>query len=125
VRRAFAVRPIRGLAVAVTVDGAFAEAPNRFPPSKSPLASPNAIPFHLRRRSPYRQLTGDRRNADANKQRSVPSKDWKPKEIREKAVGGAGEYLATLDEAAFGAASPVIAKFISRSGPAALRTGAH
>jgi transposase len=40
--------------------------------------------------------------ADANKQRSVPSKDWKPEEIKENAVRAAREYLATLDDAAFG-----------------------
>ena len=63
--------------------------------------------------------------ADANKQRSVPSKDWKPEEIKENAVRAAREYLATLDDAAFGAASPVTPKFISRSDPAAQWTGAH
>ena len=63
--------------------------------------------------------------ADANKQRSVPSKDWKPDEIKESAVRAAREYLATLDDAAFGAASPVTPKFISRSDPAAQWTGAH
>jgi IS5 family transposase len=63
--------------------------------------------------------------ADANKQRSVPSKDWKPEEIKESAVRAAREYLATLDGATFGAASPVTPKFISRSDPAAQRTGAH
>ena len=35
------------------------------------------------------------------------------------------EYLVTLDDAAFGAASPVTQKFISRSDPAAQWTGAH
>jgi transposase len=63
--------------------------------------------------------------ADANKQRSVPSREWKPEEIKESAVRAAREYLATLDEAAFGAASPVTPKFISRSDPAAQWTGAH
>jgi Transposase domain (DUF772)/Transposase DDE domain len=63
--------------------------------------------------------------ADANKQRSVPGKDWKPEEIKENAVRAAQEYLATLDDAAFGAASPVTPKFISRSDPAAQWTGAH
>ena len=63
--------------------------------------------------------------ADANKQRSVPSKDWKPEELKEDAVRAAREYLATLDDAAFGAASPVTPKFISRSDPAAQWTGAH
>ena len=63
--------------------------------------------------------------ADANKQRSVPSKDWKPEEIKDNAVRAAREYLATLDDAAFGAASPVTPKFVSRSDPAAQWTGAH
>jgi transposase len=63
--------------------------------------------------------------ADANKQRSVPSKDWRPEELKENAVRAAREYLATLDDAAFGAASPVTPKFISRSDPAAQWTGAH
>jgi hypothetical protein len=62
---------------------------------------------------------------DANKQRSVPSKDWKPEKIKENAVRAAREYLATLDDAAFGAASPVTPKFISRSDPAAQWTGEH
>ncbi len=63
--------------------------------------------------------------ADANKQRSVPSKDWKPEELKEDAVRAAREYLATLDDAAFGAASPLTPKFISPSDPAAQWTGAH
>ena len=53
--------------------------------------------------------------ADANKQRSVPSREWKPEEIRETATRAAQEYFAALDDAAFGAASPVTPKFISRS----------
>jgi hypothetical protein len=63
--------------------------------------------------------------ADANKQRSVPSREWKPEEIKETATRAAQEYLATLDDAAFGAASPATPKFISRSDPAAQWTGAH
>ena len=63
--------------------------------------------------------------ADANKQRSVRSADWKPEEISDEACRAAREYLATLDDAAFGAASPVTPKFISRSDPAAQWTGAH
>jgi hypothetical protein len=63
--------------------------------------------------------------ADANKQRSVPSNEWKPEEVKDKACRAAREYLATLDDAAFGAASPVTPKFISRSDPAAQWTGAH
>ena len=60
--------------------------------------------------------------ADANKQRSVPGDEWQ-------ADAGAGravqEYLATLDDAAFGAASTATPKFISQSDPAAQWTGAH
>jgi transposase len=63
--------------------------------------------------------------ADANKQRSVPSDEWKPEDIKDKACRAAREYLATLDDAAFGAASPVTPKFISTSDPAAQWTGAH
>src|SRR3984893_4570176 len=63
--------------------------------------------------------------ADANKQRSVPSDEWKPEEVKDKACRAVREYLATLDDAAFGAASPVTPKFVSRSDPAAQWTGAH
>jgi len=63
--------------------------------------------------------------ADANKQRSVPSRDWDPSQIRDGACRAAREYLATLDDAAFGAASPATPKFIARSDPAAQWTGAH
>ena len=57
--------------------------------------------------------------ADANKQRSVRSSDWKPEEITADASRATREYLATLDDAAFGAASPVTPKFIALSDPAA------
>lgn len=60
--------------------------------------------------------------ADANKQRSVPGEEWRADADAGRAVQ---EYLATLDDAAFGAASPVTPKFISRSDPAAQWTGAH
>ena len=63
--------------------------------------------------------------ADANKQRSVPSSDWDPAQIKDGACRAAREYPATLDDAAFGAASPVTPKFIARSAPAAQWTGAH
>ena len=63
--------------------------------------------------------------ADANKQRSVPSDEWKPEEVKDKACRAVREYLATLDDAAYGAASPVTPKFVSRSDPAAQWTGAH
>src|SRR6478735_10733924 len=60
--------------------------------------------------------------ADANKQRSVPGAEWEAKEDAGRFVQ---EYLAVLDDAAFGAASPVTPKFISPSDPAAQWTGAH
>jgi hypothetical protein len=48
-----------------------------------------------------------------------------PRRSRQTATRAAREYLATLDDAAFGAASPVTPSFISRSDPAAQWTGAH
>jgi hypothetical protein len=63
--------------------------------------------------------------ADASKQHAVHSSNWKPEEINDEACRAAREYLATLDDAAFGAASPVTPKFIARSDPAAQWTGAH
>ena len=44
--------------------------------------------------------------ADANKQRSVPSSDWDPAEIKDDACRAAREYLATLDDAAFARLRP-------------------
>jgi transposase len=62
--------------------------------------------------------------ADANKQRSTPGSQWN-KELDARAVGRATkEYLARLDDAAFGAASDVTPKFVSPSDPAAQWTGA-
>jgi transposase len=62
--------------------------------------------------------------ADANKQRSTPGSEWS-KELDAQAVGRATkEYLARLDDAAFGAASDVTPKFVSPSDPAAQWTGA-
>ena len=62
--------------------------------------------------------------ADANKRRSIPGTQWS-KELDAQAVSRATkEYLATLDDAAFGAASEVTPKFVSPSDPAAQWTGA-
>src|SRR5213079_2796714 len=62
--------------------------------------------------------------ADANKQRSTSGPLWN-KELDAEAVSRATkEYLATLDDAAFGAASDVMPKFVSSSDPAAQWTGA-
>jgi hypothetical protein len=57
-------------------------------------------------------------------QRSTPGAQWN-KELNAEAVSRATkEYLATLDDAAFGAASDVTPKFVSPSDPAAQWTGA-
>jgi transposase len=58
-------------------------------------------------------------SADCNKSRSLRSEHWNPEELKNEASRAAREYLATLDDAAFGAASPATPKFISPSDPAA------
>src|SRR5277367_902897 len=63
--------------------------------------------------------------ADANKQRSVPGDQWRIGRLDADAGRAVREYLATLDDAAFGAASEVKPKFVSPSDPAAQWTGAH
>src|SRR6267143_244879 len=62
--------------------------------------------------------------ADANKQRSIPGSEWRKGLEAQAASRAAKEYLATLDAAAFGAASSVTPKFVSPSDPAAQWTGA-
>ena len=62
--------------------------------------------------------------ADANKQRSIPGPEWQKPGDPATASRAVREYLATLDDAAFGAASEVLPKFISPSDPAAQWTGA-
>jgi transposase len=62
--------------------------------------------------------------ADANKQRSIPGKEWDKDRDPETASRAVKEYLSTLDAAAFGAASEVTPKFVSPSDPAAQWTGA-
>src|SRR5437773_7267415 len=62
--------------------------------------------------------------ADANKQRSIPGSEWSKELDAQEASRAAKEYLATLDDAAFGAASDVTPKFVSPSDPAAQWTGA-
>jgi len=59
--------------------------------------------------------------ADANRQKGVESSAGLPPESTSRA---AREYLAVLDDAAFGAATPVVPKFISPADPAARWTGA-
>jgi hypothetical protein len=63
--------------------------------------------------------------ADANKQRAAASSndaDWQTLATTRRSVR---EYLDTLDDAAWGAASEVAPKFVSRSDPASQWTGAH
>ncbi len=57
--------------------------------------------------------------ADANKQNSTPKEEWCASDIDPTdAPSAVREYLDTLDEAAFGAASEVQPKFTSHSDPA-------
>jgi transposase len=60
--------------------------------------------------------------ADANRQKGVEGEKGLPPEAAGRAVQ---EYLAVLDDAAFGAATEVRPKFISPADPAARWTGAH
>jgi hypothetical protein len=60
--------------------------------------------------------------ADASRQKSVETSEWATPEEACRAVE---EYLAVLDDAAFGAATPVVPKFISPSDPASRWTGAE
>jgi transposase len=62
--------------------------------------------------------------ADANRQRSVPGSDWNRRRDPETAFRSVREYLATLDDAAWGAATDVVPKFVSPSDPAAQWSGA-
>src|SRR5207248_7685080 len=62
--------------------------------------------------------------ADANKQRSIPGAEWNKERAAKEASRATKDYLATLDDAAFGAASDVRPKFVSPSDPAAQWTGA-
>jgi hypothetical protein len=52
--------------------------------------------------------------ADANRQRGVPGGAGLPPEAANHAVHG---YLAVLDDAAFGATTPVVPKFVSPADP--------
>jgi hypothetical protein len=63
--------------------------------------------------------------ADANKQRSVPGPEWNRQRNQDTASRAVKEYVETLDDAAFGAASEVVPKFVSPSDPASQWTGAH
>ena len=60
--------------------------------------------------------------ADANKRRSIPGSEWNKELDAQQVSRATKEYLATLDDAAFGA--DVTPKFVSPSDPAAQWTGA-
>jgi len=60
--------------------------------------------------------------ADANRQRSIPGSDWNKERSPETASRSVREYLATLDDAAWGAATDVVPKFVSP--PIQRRSGA-
>jgi transposase len=62
--------------------------------------------------------------ADANRQRSIPGVEWNKQVDPAVASRAVKEYLATLNDAAFGAATEVQPKFVSPSDPAAQWTGA-
>ena len=62
--------------------------------------------------------------ADANRQRSIPGIEWKKQLDPAAARRAVKEYFATLNDAAFGAATEVQPKFVSPSDPAAQWTGA-
>jgi transposase len=62
--------------------------------------------------------------ADTNKQRSIPGLEWSKTRDPATASRAVKEYLATLNDAAFGAATDVEPKFVSPSDPAAQWTGA-
>src|SRR6476660_7925993 len=60
--------------------------------------------------------------ADANRQNGIEGEKGLPPEATGRAVE---EYLAVLHDAAFGAATDVVPKFVSPADPAARWTGAH
>jgi transposase len=62
--------------------------------------------------------------ADANKRRSIPGREWNKDIDPEQASRAVKDYLATLDDPAYGRASEVTPKFVSPSDPAAQWTGA-
>jgi transposase len=62
--------------------------------------------------------------ADANKHRSISGAEWNKDIDPERARRAVKEYLTTLDDPIYGAASEVMPKFVSPSDPAAQWTGA-
>src|SRR5471032_2274337 len=63
--------------------------------------------------------------ADANKQRSIAGQDWRMDRDPKRSSRAVREYMATLDDTAWGTASDVVPKYVSPSDPAAQWTGAH
>jgi len=63
--------------------------------------------------------------ADANRRRSIAGQDWRRDRDPARSSRAVKEYLATLDDTAWGAATEVVPKFVSPSDPAAQWTGAH
>ncbi len=64
--------------------------------------------------------------ADTNRQNSTSKEEWEPEKINpEDAPRAVREYLNTLDDAAFGAATTVQPKFTSHSDPASQWTAAR
>ena len=62
--------------------------------------------------------------ADANKCRSTPGSDWSPDIDSATAKRAVQDYLANLDDPAWGAATDVVPKFVAPADPAAQWTGA-
>src|SRR5271154_5418212 len=60
--------------------------------------------------------------ADANRQKGIEGEKGLPPDVTGRAVK---EYIAVLDDEAFGAATDVVPKFVSPADPAARWTGAH
>jgi transposase len=60
--------------------------------------------------------------ADANRQTGGPGSEGVPPDADSRAVR---EYLAVLDDAAFGAATPVVPKYLAPADPASRWTSAH
>ncbi len=60
--------------------------------------------------------------AEANRQRFHPGEEGLPPDLASRAID---EYLAVLDDAAFGAATPVVPARVSPTDPAARYTSAH
>src|ERR1700677_5335705 len=60
--------------------------------------------------------------ADANRQKGIEGEKGLPPEATGRAIK---EYMAVLDDGAFGAATDVVPKFVSPADPAARWTGAH